>query len=238
VNVFAFSMRNDNKTVSYMKKQILFAASMVLSIFVMAQSQTTFGIRAGLASSSIKGDAPNSLNNLLDFTNGAVTSSGHTGLFAGGYVSIPLSPVMSVEPSISYAQKGYNLRGELNIKGAEFIGANAQAKLTTHYIDMPVVLKANIDGFQVFAGPQVSYLAKADLVTTAGLLGFNLLNKKMDATNQFNRIDAGFTAGVGYQFANGVNLTAAYDHGLTKTDANRNLDAYNRTFKVGLGFSF
>ena len=145
---------------------------------------------------------------------------------------------MSVEPSISYAQKGYNLRGELNIKGAEFIGANAQAKLTTHYIDMPVVLKANINGFQVFAGPQVSYLAKADLVTTAGLLGFNLLNKKLDAINQFNRWDAGFTAGLGYQFANGVNITAAYDHGLMRTDANKNLDAFNRSIKVGLGFSF
>ena len=221
-----------------MKKQLLLAAFVMVTSFGFAQVQPTFGIRAGIASSSIKGDAPNSLNNLLDFTNGAVTSSGHTGLFAGGFVSIPLGSVMSVEPSISYAQKGYNLRGELNIKGAEFIGANAQAKLTTHYIDMPVVLKANMNGFQVFAGPQVSYLAKADLVTTAGLLGFNLLNKKMDATNQFNRWDAGFTAGLGYQFANGVNITAAYDHGLMKTDANKNLDAYNRSIKVGLGFSF
>jgi len=221
-----------------MKKQLLSAAFVMLATFGFAQVQPSFGIRAGIASSSIKGDAPNSLNNLLDFTNGAVTASGHTGLFAGGYVSIPVGSVMSVEPSLTYTQKGYNLRGELNIKGAEFIGANAQAKLTTHYVDMPVVLKANINGFQVFAGPQVSYLAKADLVTTAGLLGFNLLNKKMDATSQFNRWDAGFTAGLGYQFANGVNITASYDHGLMKTDANKNLDAYNRSIKVGLGFSF
>jgi len=221
-----------------MKRQILLAASVMFTTIAMAQVQPTFGIRAGVASSSIKGDAPNSLNNLLDFTNGAVTTSCHTGLFAGGYASIPVGDVMSVEPSINYTQKGYNLRGELNIKGAEFIGANAQAKLTTHYIDIPVVLKANINGFQVFAGPQVSYLAKADLVTTAGLLGFNLLNKKMDATDQFNRWDAGFTTGIGYQFANGVNLTASYDHGLMKTDANKNLDAYNRSIKVGLGFSF
>lgn len=221
-----------------MKKQLLLAAFVMLTTFGFAQVQPSFGIRAGIASSSIKGDAPNSLNNLLDFTNGAVTSSGHTGLFAGGFVSIPVGGAMSVEPSITYTQKGYNLKGELNIKGAEFIGANAQAKLTTHYVDIPVVLKANMNGFQVFAGPQVSYLAKADLVTTAGLLGFNLLNKKMDATNQFNRWDAGFTAGLGYQFANGVNITASYDHGLMKTDANKNLDAYNRSIKVGLGFSF
>ena len=90
----------------------------------------------------------------------------------------------------------------------------------------------------MFAGPQVSYLAKADLKTTAGVLGFNFLNNTTDATQQFNRWDAGITAGLGYQLANGVNLMAAYDHGLSKADAGQNMNAYNRAFKVGLGFSF
>jgi hypothetical protein len=96
----------------------------------------------------------------------------------------------------------------------------------------------NIDGFQIFAGPQVSYLAKADLKTTAGVLGFNLLNKTLDATDQFNRWDAGVTAGIGYQLSNGVNISASYDHGLSKVDANQNLESYNRGFKVGLGLKF
>jgi hypothetical protein len=70
------------------------------------------------------------------------------------------------------------------------------------------------------------------------LLGFNLLNKSMDATGQFNRWDAGLTGGIGYQFANGFNLSAAYDHGLVRTDANKNMNAYNRSFKIGIGYSF
>ncbi len=137
-----------------------------------------------------------------------------------------------------YAQKGAELKGQLAIKGLEFLSPNAKAKLTSHYIDLPMVLKANINGFQIFAGPQVSYLAKADLKTTAGALGFNLLNNTMDATEQFNRWDAGITGGIGYQFANGFNVSASYDHGLTKMDANKNMDAYTRSFKVGLGFRF
>ena len=60
----------------------------------------------------------------------------------------------------------------------------------------------------------------------------------MDATEQFNRWDAGITGGIGYQFANGLNITAAYDHGLSKADKNQNMEAYNRSFKVGLGISF
>ena len=221
-----------------MKRQILLLASIVISTLAMAQSKPSFGVRAGVTSSSMKGEAVNSLQNLLDFTGGAVTTGSHTGFFAGGYTSIPLSPLFSVEPAVYYSQKGYELKGALNLKGVEFLGANASATLNSHYIDIPVVLKANLGGVQVFAGPQVSYLAKADLQTKGGVLGFNVFNNTSDATAQFNRWDAGLTAGVGYQFANGVNIMAAYDHGLSKVDANQNFDSYNRAFKVGVGFSF
>jgi hypothetical protein len=221
-----------------MKKQILLFASIALSTLAIAQSTPSFGIRAGLTSSSMKGDAVNNLQNLLDFTNGAVTTSAHTGFFAGANASIPVSELVSIEPGLYYSQKGYEMKGELNLKGVEFLGANAKAKLTSQYIDLPVLLKLNLNGFQVFAGPQVSYLAKADLKTTAGVLGFNLLNKTMDATDQFNRWDAAVTGGIGYQFPNGFTISASYDHGLSKVDANQNMDSYNRSFKIGLGFSF
>ncbi|MGZ5190889.1 MAG: porin family protein [Flavisolibacter sp.] len=221
-----------------MKKQILLFAFTILATYAFAQTKPGFGFRAGVSSSRLSGDAVNSLQNLLDYTNGAITSSNNTGLFAGAHLSIPVSDVVSIEPGLFYTQKGYEMKGELNLKGAEFLGLNAKAKLNSHYIDLPVLLKVNIDGFQIFAGPQVSYLAKADLRTTAGVLGFNLLNKTLDATDQFNRWDAGVTGGIGYELSNGVNFTASYDHGLSKVDANQNLESYNRGFKVGLGIKF
>jgi hypothetical protein len=76
---------------------------------------------------------------------------------------------------------------------------------------------------------------KADLRTSAGVLGINLLNSKIDATNQLNRWDAAVTGGIGYQFSNGINLMAAYDYGLSKMDANRNVNSYNNVIKLGLG---
>lgn len=204
----------------------------------MAQTAPSFGVSAGVTSASIKGEANNSLQNLMDYTDGAVTTRSRTGFYGGANVSIPLGGAVSVEPGIYYSQKGYMMNGELNIKGAEFIGANAKAELTSQYIDVPLLLKANVGGLQVFAGPQVSYLAKADLRTTAGVMGFNVFNRKMDATQEFNRWDAGVTAGVGYEFANGFQVRGSYDHGLSKVDANQNFDAYNRSFKVGVGFRF
>ena len=221
-----------------MKKQILLFASVLISAFTFAQSKPSFGIRAGVSSSSMKGDAVNSLQDLLDYTNGGITTSNHTGFFGGVNASIPVSELVSVEPGVYYTQKGYDMKGKLNFKGAEFLGANAQAKLSSHYIDIPLLLKLNFNGLQLFAGPQVSYLAKADLRTTAGALGFNVLDKTMDATDQFHRWDAGVTGGIGYQFQNGFNIAASYDHGLSKVDANQNFDSYNRSFKVGVGFNF
>jgi hypothetical protein len=221
-----------------MKKQLILAATLFLSTLAMAQTKTSFGIRAGLSNARLQGDAVTHLNNLVELADGMVTSGSRTGFFAGTYASLPVSEIFTVEPAVYYAQKGYALQGNLAMKGMEFLGAGAQARLNLHYIDVPVLLKANINGFQVFAGPQVSYLAQADLRTTAGVLGINLLNNNLDATTQFNRWDAGVTGGIGYQFANGVNLTAAYDHGLSRVDANKSLNSYNRAFKVGVGFRF
>lgn len=221
-----------------MKRQLLALASLFAGTFALAQSQPTFGIKAGLTSASIKGDAANSFNSLVDYSGGAFTTQSKMGFYGGVDANIPLTDQLSLQPGLLYSQKGYQLKGELSIKGAEFVSPNAKATLTSHYIDMPVLLKGNFNGFEVFAGPQVSYLAKADLKTTAGVLGFNLYKNTFDATEQLNRWDAGITGGVGYQFSNGVNISASYDHGLMKADANQNMDAYNRSFKVGLGFRF
>jgi hypothetical protein len=221
-----------------MKKQILLIVAFAVSIGAMAQQKISIGVKAGLSQAGLRGDAVNSLNGLIDVTNGAITSGQRSGIFAGAFASIPVGQMFSVEPGIYYAQKGYELKGELGIKGAEFLGANANARLNSHYIDIPVVLKANINGFQLFAGPQVSYLAKADLNTRVGALGFNIVDETMDATQQMNRWDAGVTGGIGYQFTNGLLVTAAYDHGLSKVNSGQNLETYNKAFKVGVGLKF
>lgn len=221
-----------------MKQPILLAALSLLSLGAFAQSSPSFGIKAGLVNATISGDAANSLSSAIDFTNGAIKQSGRTGFYTGVNVSLPLSNTVSIEPGIYYAQKGYELKGELGIKGADFIGANAKARLTTHYIDIPVLVKANFGGLEVFAGPQVSYLANADLRTTAGLLGFNLLNRSTEVTDQFNKLDAGLTGGIGYRFGKGVSINASYDHGLSRIDAGKSMNAYNRAVKVGIGYAF
>ncbi len=221
-----------------MKKQILLLFVTVISVTAWSQTSPSFGVKAGLSSASMRGDAVNNLKNLLDFTDGRVTTHNRTGLFVGGYANIPLSEQISFEPGLYYSQKGYELRGELGLKGIEFLGANATSTLQADYIDMPILLKADLGGLQLFAGPQFSYLTQAQLKTNAGVLGFNVFNNTTDATSQFNRWDMGVTAGVGYQFKGGFNVSAAYDYGLQKVDANKNVNGYNNAIKIGIGFKF
>ncbi|HYK55420.1 MAG TPA: hypothetical protein VEV15_03010, partial [Flavisolibacter sp.] len=83
-----------------MKKQILLLASVVVSALAMAQSKPGFGVRVGVSSATLSGDAVNSLNNILDFTKGAITTSNHTGFFAGGYATVPLANNLSLEPAV------------------------------------------------------------------------------------------------------------------------------------------
>jgi len=221
-----------------MKNKILLILSLVISTSSFAQLKTTLGVRAGILSSGFRGNTVNGFNNLLDFTNGGITTADHTGFFGGIYASVPVGNTIFIEPGLYYSQKGYDINGQLNLKGMDFLGANAKAKLQMQYIDIPVLIKANMGGLQLFAGPQFSYLSKADLHTTAGALGINVLNSTMDATSQFNRWDAGITAGIGYQFTNGMNLVASYDYGLSKIDAGKSTSTYNRAIKLGLGISF
>lgn len=221
-----------------MKKQFLLFSFVALSTFVFAQAPPSFGVRGGVSYAGLKGDAVNSLQSLLNFSNGAVATSNRTGFFIGGYAAVPVAQNLSIEPALYYSQKGYALQGSFSVKGADFLSAGARAELNTTYIDMPVLAKVSVNGLQVFAGPQVSYLTGANLHATASALGFTVVDNTMDVKNRFNQWDVALTGGIGYRFTNGFNLSASYDHGLSKIDKGQSLASYNRAFKVGFGFQF
>jgi Outer membrane protein beta-barrel domain len=221
-----------------MKKKILLSFSLLVSIVAFAQQPVSYGVSAGAGIYNMRGETVNELKQVLNFTDGIITTHAVTGFNGGGYVNIPVGGNLSVEPGLYYSAKGYQLKGSYTVKDISILSANAVSTLRTGYIDMPVLLKADFNGLQVFAGPQVSYLTGASLNTRASVAFFDLLNSDMDITSRFNRWDAAVTGGVGYQFSNGLRLTAAYERGLMKADAERNTQLYNQGIKIGAGFTF
>jgi Outer membrane protein beta-barrel domain len=218
-----------------MKNKILLFYTLIISSGSFAQ-HVQFGAGAGVDNYRISGGATANLRQLLSFANGTISTKPVTGFYAGGFASVPLSDAVSIEPGLYYSSKGYQLTGSYTVKGLDILSANASSKLQTNYIDMPVLVKANFNGLQIFAGPQLSYLTNASLNTNASVAGFTLYHNKADVTSKFNNWDIGLTGGVGYQLANGMRITAVYDRGLSKADAGQNMKSYNQGFKVGLGF--
>ena len=213
----------------------------VISMIIMnsTKAQITYGVQAGATIANWKGDALQSLNDVVDLSNGFVTTKSKTGISIGGYVNIPVTDKISFEPGLQYAQKGYTMQGDLKVDALKFLGVNASANVEAHYIDIPLVLKAELaKGLSIYAGPQVSYLVKNNLHLNAGILGISLYNDRLDITDNFNRVDMGLAGGIGYKFDNGFNIKAGYDYGLSKLDKNDNFKAYNRVAKISVGFSF
>jgi Outer membrane protein beta-barrel domain len=221
-----------------MKSKLLFLAS-ILFFYNTSSAQVRYGILAGANISNWKGDALKTVSNVVDLTRGFIDTKSNTGFHFGCFVNIPIANNFSFEPGLQYSKKGYDLQGDLKIDALKFLGVNAKAQVNAHYIDMPLVVKANVaKGFNLFVGPQVSYLIKNNFRVTTSVLGINVVNKNLDITNQFNKLDVAMVAGLGYQFNNGLFLKSNYDYGLSKLDKNKNIKAYNRVVKISLGFNF
>ena len=87
-------------------------------------------------------------------------------------------------------------------------------------------------GFNLFAGPQISFLAKSKF--QSGFAGSAL---RID-TNSIKNIDMGLVIGLGYNLPKCFNFQGSYDLGLTPIFRNSDADVYNRGFKFSLGYSF
>ena len=221
-----------------MIRKILFSIICILMINSL-HAQVTYGIRSGVNYATWKGDDIQIIEDLVDKTDGYVVAKGRTGMHIGGYVHIPISEVFAFEPGLGYSKKGYSLKGDFQIPVLKYFNINARAQVQSHYIDIPLVIRANVyKGLNVYAGPQVSYLVRSTLNAKLGVFGITLFNRGVGITERFNKVDMSLTGGIGYQFNNGLNVQAGYDYGLRKLDKNDNYTAFNRVVKVSVGFSF
>lgn len=221
-----------------MIQKLFFSIISILTINSL-HAQVSYGIRSGVNYASWKGEDLQIIEDLVDKTEGYVETKGRTGMHIGGYVNIPISETFSFEPGLAYSKKGYSLKGDFQIPVLKYLGINARAQVQSHYIDIPLLMRANVyKGLNVYAGPQVSYLVRSTLNAKIGVLGITLFNRGVGITGRFNKVDMGLTGGIGYQFENGLNIQAGYDYGLSKLDKNDNYSAYNRVVKVSAGFSF
>ena len=148
----------------------------------------------------------------------------------GGGVKLPINDAFNFVPAIIVSGKGN--------KTTE---AGFETKLTSTYIDVPMVATYNLgeSNFNVRAGVQPSILLSAK----ENLKG-NGNETTMDVKDRFKTLDVALVVGFGYQFKNGFGVNFGYDHGLTNI-ANTNSDfvsssikSYNRAMHLGVSYTF
>jgi hypothetical protein len=220
-----------------MKKILLLSMAIIcLNVADIQAQDIQYGIKAGVNNTWWGGNAANYFQEMVSFEN-SFRMRNNSGFQLGGYMVIPISERFSLEPAVLYTKKGQQVYQTLFQKS--IINPKVVFSSNSHYIDLPVIMKYEVkNGFFIFGGPQISYLLGNTLRAQAGIMGIDVLNQRLKYDGAFRKIDVGMAAGIGYDFGNGFNISAGYDHGFTSLDRWGSTDISNRVIRTSIGYTF
>jgi hypothetical protein len=179
------------------------------------QPRYIFGVKAGV----------NVASQYSPGSEGVFDVKNIAGINAGGYYTYFLNRVIAVQAELSVSVKGSHWK-ENNYPD--------EAKDILTYFDLPLLIRYQpLNLFNVHAGPQVSYLAKAmqyDYKT--GLKG--------SIEDYYRPLDFGLVFGVEANLPKNIDLTVRYVRGLTSVYApgGYNFQSYNNYFQFTAGYRF
>ncbi|MCA8832119.1 porin family protein [Hymenobacter pini] len=214
-----------------MKKSLLAAAALLATVAVSESKAQgiRFGLKAGGNMSNLSGDLTDEsrYENKFGFHGGAMLN---IGLLDDGF--------LSVQPEVLFSQKGFKFAENKAFGLYQYSGSR-----TYNYIDVPVLLKINADGFFFEAGPQYSYLMKVKDETKRSLNGTVFTNYSgTQNLDNVNRNEIGYAAGLGYQSDAGFLIGIRYNGSFTdfaKDGYTGDADvrnARNSVFQASVGF--
>jgi hypothetical protein len=182
-----------------MQSNFLYALSLFMMTsfgMVSAQSSTVvgpeFGIKGGVNMSNLYSDSDD-----IDDENAL------WGFNAGVFAAFPIADNIFIQPEILYTTKGAEL-------DYNFAGIEGNSKFKLGYVEVPLLVRFNLtENFNIHVGGYASYLVNAK---AKGEGDFEF-EEDLDA-DDFERFDAGLSAGVGVDF-NPISIGLRYNYGLT-----------------------
>lgn len=220
-------------------KKILLLLTLAAGLNFAANAQdkpVSFGVKAGLA-------LPSQTTSAMGIS---VSTSTKTSFYVGALANIGISPIFSVQPGLTYVNKGGKIDFSEMIDEAGFdpddFDGTQKATFNFSYLELPVNLVANFNAGEgkvfVGAGPYLGYAlsgnAKVGSISEDAEFG--------SGEDQVKRMEFGVNFLGGYQLNNGLNLHVGYGLGLSNL-SNDNSSGIksttkNKVFSVGLGFNF
>ncbi|MBB1138224.1 porin family protein [Myroides sp. WP-1] len=172
-----------------------------------SKNQSYFGFKAGY--------------NRTTITN-AVDVVGKSGMHIGIMGEYFVADQISLQGEFFYTTMGGDIE-------PVFPFTTSSGKITMNYLAIPFMLKVYVvEGFNIKAGPQFAFAVKTE-GKVDGQTG--------DIGSVVNKVDFGFTTGIGYDFPSGVFLDTRVYFGavnvLKNTESNKNF-----AFNLGAGYKF
>ena len=199
-----------------MKKLFIIAIGVLAAGAVHAQN-VSFGVKAG-----------GNMSNIIKTNDENYDTQFKPGFHAGLTMEIGISKQLAFAPELMFSQKGY--------KTDSFGGTFTQ---TTNWIEIPILAKINpTPGFNIFLGPQVSFLTKTQNKFEGIVDGQQTIEEGSDT---FKKSIAGGVIGAGFDITPKVGISARYALDFQKTDENGNTSTpafKNQVIQAGLGFKF
>lgn len=199
-------------------KKTLSILALLAGLTGAAQAQNvSLGLKAGATYSNLVGQDASAIGykDIFGF---------HGGIFA----NIGLTDMFAFQPELIYSQKGAK---------SPAIIANGDVTRRLHYLDVPLAFHINADGLFFEAGPQVGFLLVAQDK-------YGSATTTIDRSN-FNTLDLGYLAGLGYQRKTGPGIGLRYNGAFSNyrqasTVANTSFQPRirNSAFQLYLTYSF
>lgn len=206
-------------------KRYLFTILLTLACMYYAPTAAaqTIGIKAGV--------------NIYNVYTPDVSFKSKAGFTGGLFFNARLNDFFDIQPEVLYSQQGFR-DGILLTNDAGNPNETFDMKLTTHNINIPVVVKfyPSVLNFYFEAGPQLGICAgnryKMPTYSEDNGGSINTEYQHMD----LKPLDFGMIFGMGYETPQGISLSVRYDLGLTKT-GNYFGSITNRGYSVTIGYN-
>lgn len=208
----------------------------VLLLFAVARpvsSQVTLGVRAGASLSDLS----------VDTEGVAPDLDSRTGFVFGGFADVPLTPSLSFQPGLQYAQKGAEVSGEEE-------GEEVTVGIHLDYVEIPLLLKYTLPttgslGFNLYGGPALALEVGCELAFQSAGFGADVdcdQGAEADFEIETTSFDVGalFGGGIAAPLGPGSLLVEVfYNVGLANVFESAGDDTIkNRAFYVTAGVGF
>lgn len=221
-------------------KKILLASAVAL--FAGLNAQTSFGVKAGYALSTLKSNETN-----LEFEGTGGSLKSKSGFYIGALVEHKLNNKFALQGEVEYANLGGKL--DISMSGLGLPGVKVTEKMHFNRIVIPVSARYYaMPELAVYGGPYVSFKAsnKAKIEVSGAVVSdpaaLNEGEKQLENyfDNSLKSTDFGLFFGADYKVYKGLFLDARYSFGLTNMIKNPvNGEKLKMNFlQIGVGYKF